>query len=206
MHLHFHPISVTSLKNVIARYDCFLHLNILPNLTILLFDSLLPPKHWINLLLYRLLTINQIAFVLFHQASADVVRVQLIDLSQKIHKIVPPVFDNKKIPRSRDLPPILNQPYLVYKLKCDLCDVDYVGVTRRHQKLFVIFVTNRRPRKTTLYVQSDSICSKFLSNFYLLLLLLFYRIIFQFTICSETCGQCLGNSAWCRFIVCRIFW
>ena len=57
VHFHFHPIGVTSLKNVIARYDCFLDLNILPNLSILLFHILLPPKHWINLLPYRLLSL-----------------------------------------------------------------------------------------------------------------------------------------------------
>ena len=60
-HFHFHSIGVTS----IARYNCFLDLNTLPNLSILLFHSLLQPKHWTNLLPYRLLTINQIAFVLF---------------------------------------------------------------------------------------------------------------------------------------------
>ena len=29
-------------------------------------------------------------------------------------------------------PPVVNQQCLVYEFKCDLCDIGYVGFTRRH--------------------------------------------------------------------------
>ena len=70
------------------------------------------------------------------QASADVVRTQLKDLSQKIQTTVQPVLVSQKIERDLKLreakPPIVNQHCLVYKLECDLCDAGYVGFTRRH--------------------------------------------------------------------------
>ena len=70
------------------------------------------------------------------QASADIVRTQLNDLSQKIHKTIQPVFVSQKINQHLKLreakPPLVNQQSLVYKFKCDLCDAGYVGFTRRH--------------------------------------------------------------------------
>ena len=70
------------------------------------------------------------------QASADIVRTQLKDLSQKIQTSVQPVFVSQKIERDLKLreakPPIVNQQCLVYKFQCDLCDAGYVGFTRRH--------------------------------------------------------------------------
>ena len=70
-----------------------------------------------------------------NQASADIVRSQLKDLSQKIQTTVQPVFVSQKIGRDLKLreakPPIVNQQCLVYKFKCDLCDAGYVGFTRR---------------------------------------------------------------------------
>ena len=53
------------------------------------------------------------------QASADIVRSQLKDLSQKIQTTVQPVFVSQKIGRDLKLreakPPIVNQQCLVYK-------------------------------------------------------------------------------------------
>ena len=70
------------------------------------------------------------------QASADIVRAQLKDLSHKIQTTVQPVFVSQKIERDLKLrqakPPIVNQQWLVYKSQCDLCDAGYVGFTRRH--------------------------------------------------------------------------
>ena len=70
------------------------------------------------------------------QASADIVRAQLKDLSHKIQTTVQPVFVSQKIERHLKLreakPPIVNQQCLVYKFQCDLCDAGYVGFTRRH--------------------------------------------------------------------------
>ena len=70
------------------------------------------------------------------QSSANIVRVQLRDLSQKIQVTVQPIFVSHKIkqhlkPR-KVKPPIVNQQSLVYQLKCDLCDAGYFGYTRRH--------------------------------------------------------------------------
>ncbi|XP_068705128.1 uncharacterized protein [Montipora foliosa] len=70
------------------------------------------------------------------QDSADIVRTQLNDLSQKIHKTIQPVFVSQKINQHLKLheakPPLVNQQSLVYQFKCDLCDAGYVGFTRRH--------------------------------------------------------------------------
>ena len=70
------------------------------------------------------------------QSSADIVRAQLRDLSQKIQVTVRPVFVSHKIKqhlKPREVkPPIVNQQSLVYQFKCDLCDAGYVGYTRRH--------------------------------------------------------------------------
>ena len=70
------------------------------------------------------------------QASADIVRTQLNDLSQKIHKTIQPVFVSQKINQHLKLreakPPLVNQQSLVYQFKCDLCNAGYVGFTRRH--------------------------------------------------------------------------
>ena len=67
------------------------------------------------------------------QASADIVRTQLKDLSQKIQTSVQSVFVSQKIERDLKLreakPPIVNQQC---DLQCDLCDAGYVGLTRRH--------------------------------------------------------------------------
>ena len=70
------------------------------------------------------------------QVSADMVRTQLNDLSQKIHKTIQPVFVSQKINQHLKLreakPPLVNQQSLVCQFKRDLCDAGYVGFTRRH--------------------------------------------------------------------------
>ena len=70
------------------------------------------------------------------QTSAQAVKKQLHDLSNKIRKEVLPVFTSRKIGeqvKSREpKPPIVNQQSVVYYFKCDLCDADYVGYTCRH--------------------------------------------------------------------------
>ena len=67
------------------------------------------------------------------QASADIVRTQLKDLSQKIQVTLQPTFVSHKINNiwksaksSRLL--LTNNPFF----KCDLCHAGYVGYTRRH--------------------------------------------------------------------------
>ena len=75
------------------------------------------------------------------QASADIVRPQLNDQSQKIHKTIQPVFVSQKVNQHLKLreakPLLVNQQSLVYQFKCDLCDAGYVGFTRRqlHQRV-----------------------------------------------------------------------
>jgi len=73
------------------------------------------------------------------QASADVVRFKLRDLSQKINTTVQPVFGSQKIEQNLKLreakPPIVNQQCLAYKFECDLCDAGFVGFNRRHLHL-----------------------------------------------------------------------
>ena len=69
------------------------------------------------------------------QASADILRTQLKDLSQKINTTIQPVFVSHKIERDLKLrevkPPVVNQQCLVYLFNCDLCDAGYVGFTCR---------------------------------------------------------------------------
>ena len=73
------------------------------------------------------------------QVSANSVRRQLRDLSNKIGLPLQPVFISKKL--EQDLKPreakplIVNQRCVVYHFICDLCDADFVGYTARH--LFV---------------------------------------------------------------------
>ncbi|XP_022781132.1 uncharacterized protein LOC111322317 [Stylophora pistillata] len=70
------------------------------------------------------------------QKSADAVKRQLSDLSNKIDHTLHPVFKSRKI--CEDLrvrepkPPIVSQQCVVYNYKCDLCDAEYVGYTSRH--------------------------------------------------------------------------
>ena len=70
------------------------------------------------------------------KSSADIVRAQLKDLSQKIQVTVQLVFVSHKIKQHLKphevKPPIVNQQSLVYQFKCDLCDAGYVGYTWRH--------------------------------------------------------------------------
>ena len=60
------------------------------------------------------------------QSSADIVRAQLEDLSQKIQVTVQPIFFSHKIKQHLKplevRPSIVNQQSLVYQFKCDLCD------------------------------------------------------------------------------------
>ena len=70
------------------------------------------------------------------QKSADAVRKQLSDLSNKIDHTLQPVFKSRKICEDLGMcepkPPIISQQCVVYNYKCDLCDAEYVGYTSRH--------------------------------------------------------------------------
>ena len=70
------------------------------------------------------------------ERSADTVRRQLSDLGKKINSDLRPVFTSKKIAEEIKIaeakPPLINQQCVVYEFRCDLCDADYVGYTRRH--------------------------------------------------------------------------
>ena len=70
------------------------------------------------------------------QRSADALRRNLNDLNKKIGSDLQPVFTSKKIMDEIKVveakPPLINQPCVVYKFSCNLCDSDYVGFTSRH--------------------------------------------------------------------------
>ena len=70
------------------------------------------------------------------QKSADAVKEQLQDLSNKIDHTLQPVFRSRKICEDLKMfepkPPIISQQCVVYNYKCDLCDAEYVGYTSRH--------------------------------------------------------------------------
>ena len=81
-------------------------------------------------------TVHRVVLPFKDQKSADAVKKQLSDLSNKIDHILQPVFKSRKI--CEDLKmcgpkrPIISQQCVVYNYKCDLCDAEYVGYTRRH--------------------------------------------------------------------------
>ena len=70
------------------------------------------------------------------QKSADAVRKQLSDLSNKIDHTLQPVFKSRKICEDLKMcepkQPIISQRCVAYNYKCDLCDAEYVGYTSRH--------------------------------------------------------------------------
>ena len=70
------------------------------------------------------------------QVSANSVRRQLRDLSNKIGLPLQPVFISKKLEQDlkprKAKPSIVNQRCLVYHFIFDLCDADYFGYTARH--------------------------------------------------------------------------
>ena len=71
------------------------------------------------------------------QRSSNVVRRLLSDLGKKINSDLRPVFTSKKIAdeiriAAEAKQPLFNQQCVVYEFKCELCDADHVGYTRRH--------------------------------------------------------------------------
>ena len=69
------------------------------------------------------------------QDSANIVKMQLKDLSIKLQTTIQPIFVSRKI--DQDLkecetkPQLVNQQCIVYQFKCNLCDTgSYIGYTR----------------------------------------------------------------------------
>ena len=93
------------------------------------------------------------------QASADIVRVQLKDFSQKIHTTEQAVYVSQKIEQDLKLREaklsVVKQQCLVYKSQCDLCDAGYVGFTRRHLHQLV-----QEHRRSTLSIIANILRDK----------------------------------------------
>ncbi|XP_067046365.1 uncharacterized protein [Acropora muricata] len=71
------------------------------------------------------------------QDSANIVKMQLKDLSIKLQTTIQPVFVSRKIGQNlkecETKPQLVNQQCVVYQFKCKLCDTwSYVGYTRGH--------------------------------------------------------------------------
>ena len=70
------------------------------------------------------------------QRSADVVRKQLRNLERKNDLDLQRIFTSKKIVDDSRVTerksPLVNQQSVVYEFRCDLCDTNYIGYTRRH--------------------------------------------------------------------------
>ena len=81
-------------------------------------------------------TVHRIVLPFKDQKSAEAVKKQLSDLSNKIDHTLQPVFKSRKICEDLKMckpkPPIISQQCVVYNFKCDLCDAEYVGYTGRH--------------------------------------------------------------------------
>ena len=94
------------------------------------------------------------------QTSANAVKRQMRDLSQKIGLTVQPIFVSKKL--EQDLqpkevkPPIINQQCVVYLFSCGLCDADYVGYTARHLQQRIVEHKNSVIGKHLLEVHGSS--------------------------------------------------
>ena len=86
------------------------------------------------------------------QASANVVKKCLTDLSSKIRTTIQPVFISRKL--NEDLkvrevkPATVNQQCLVYKFQCNLCDAGYVGNTCSH---FHERVNGHKQKSSSIY-------------------------------------------------------
>ncbi len=73
----------------------------------------------------------RIALPFKYQGYADLLRKQLIDLSQKTCTVVQPVFVNNKINKYRvqeKKPPIVTKQCVVYRFQCDLRDARYTSI------------------------------------------------------------------------------
>ena len=81
-------------------------------------------------------TIHRVVLPFKDQKSADAVKKQLSDLSNKIDHTLQPVFKSRKICEDLKMcerkPSIISQQCVVYNYKYDLCDAQYVGYTSRH--------------------------------------------------------------------------
>jgi len=81
-------------------------------------------------------TVYRVVLPFKDQKSADAVKKQLSDLSNKIDHTLQPVFKSCKICEDLKMcepkPPIISQQRVVYNYKYDLCDAEYVGYTSRH--------------------------------------------------------------------------
>ena len=70
------------------------------------------------------------------QKSADVLRKQLNNLSNRIGTPLQPIYTSRKpgdaLNVKEQKPSLIDQHSVVYKLSCPLCDAEYIGLTTRH--------------------------------------------------------------------------
>ena len=70
------------------------------------------------------------------QKSADVLRKQLNNLSNRIGTSLQPIYTSRKLGDALGIkeqkPSLINQHSVVYKFSCPLCDAEYIGLTTRH--------------------------------------------------------------------------
>ena len=70
------------------------------------------------------------------QKSADVLRKQLNNLSNRIGTPLQPIYTSRKLGDALSVkeqkPSLINQHSVVYKFSCPLCDAEYIGLTTRH--------------------------------------------------------------------------
>ena len=70
------------------------------------------------------------------QKSADVLRKQLNNLSNRIGTPLQPIYTSRKLGDALSIkeqkPSLINQHSVVYKFSCPLCDAEYIGLATRH--------------------------------------------------------------------------
>ena len=83
-----------------------------------------------------LLPVEQPVWILLpfkDQKSADVLRKQLNNLSNRIGTPLQPIYTSRKLGDALSVkeqkPSLINQHSVVYKFPCPLCDAEYIGLT-----------------------------------------------------------------------------
>ena len=70
------------------------------------------------------------------QKSADVLRKQLNNPSNRIGTPLQPIYTSRKLGNALSVkeqkPSLINQHSVVYKFSCPLCDAEYISLTTRH--------------------------------------------------------------------------
>ena len=130
--------------NVTNFAQCFLNCVIPTNWSIIYF--LILPKIWIQIMqTTQLVTMPRLWELCYHSKvrlqQVSYLRQQLKSLSDNISINIQAVFKSRSIQDNfrpkENKPVIVRNQSVVYYFKCDQCEADYVGYTRRHLRQWI---------------------------------------------------------------------